>query len=758
MLAFLYPQSDWKAIAITAGILAAVAGVLVLLTKGSRRKRSRAWIRLDHFLPFLRKRRFPEGPPALLVRAAHRLLPSRFFFDPATGSEGTLRRWCRKIGPSVLAAPLRRLVQAVCFIVFLTLFFFVCWPYHAQPQKPGNVSAGWTFRELDQATGELRFTSEGAAGLMASDNLIYLSQGATSTSVRIVRMSSTEAVLRPEPALASEFLQDILIGVGQWSLHEVKPGPWPSHYADNLAEKEIVPADLFLIIDPLVSVSTAIASRSWVWSLVSAGMILLVCVLIPRGFCGYLCPLGSLIDLFDWAVGKRVTRLRVKGDGWWVHIKYYLLAAILMAALLGVLVSGFVSAIPVITRGLLFLGEPLQSGLARGWHLVPGFNLGHVLSIGLFLGVLALGLLRPRFWCKYVCPSGAVFSIGNLFRGTERKVESSCIQCNKCVTVCPFDAIKPDFTTWVTDCTLCQTCAGVCPSHSIKFVERWNVLDLKEENVPATGETKLGRRGFVSLATGTAASVVGGTGMAAATKVWGPDLNDSSAVLPVRPPGSVPEVEFLQMCIRCGECFKACPNNVLQAQGFEQGLAGLWTPAVKADWAGCESSCNACGEVCPTGAIRPLPMEEKKDVRMGLAIVNEVTCLPFAGREACQLCVDECVAAGYDAIEFTRVGTKADGDGNPIEGTGYLAPVVLADKCVGCGLCQTRCVSINVEEKQLLKESAIVVVAGEGKEDRFTHSSYRAWLEERSQRQKMATSVPPNRDQNVEEDDPFGDI
>ena len=89
-----------------------------------------------------------------------------------------------------------------------------------------------------------------------------------------------------------------------------------------------------------------------------------------------------------------------------------------------------------------------------------------------------------------------------------------------------------------------------------------------------------------------------------------------------------------------------------------------------ADWSGCASSCNACGQVCPTGAIRALPLKEKKVARMGLAIVNEQTCLPFADREACQLCVDECNAAGYEAIEFTRVGTNVDDEGNPIEGTG----------------------------------------------------------------------------------------
>ena len=183
------------------------------------------------------------------------------------------------------------------------------------------------------------------------------------------------------------------------------------------------------------------------------------------GFCGYLCPLGSLIDLFDWAVGRKVKRFRISGEGWWVHIKYYLLAATLIAALFEALLSGFVAAIPVITRGMLFLFEPLQSGMMRGWHLVPAFNSGHVFSLLLFFLVLCLGLFKPRFWCKYVCPSGAVFSLGNLFRVSERKVESSCIQCNKCVAICPFDAIKPDFTTRVTDCTLCQTCGGVCPSH-----------------------------------------------------------------------------------------------------------------------------------------------------------------------------------------------------------------------------------------------------------------------------------------------------
>ena len=167
-------------------------------------------MRLDLFLPFVKK-----------------------------SKSGAVRKWLSRLGPTWLSSPVRRGIQGVCFVAFLVLFFFVCWPYTARPQTA--------------------------------------------------------------------------------------PEGWPSHYADDLARKEKIAAEFFLVIDPLVSLSTALASRAWVWSLTSAGIILLVCVFIQRGFCGYLCPLGTLIDLFDWAIGSRVKRFRVGDNGWWVHIKYYLL-------------------------------------------------------------------------------------------------------------------------------------------------------------------------------------------------------------------------------------------------------------------------------------------------------------------------------------------------------------------------------------------------------------------------------------------------
>ncbi|MBI1310506.1 4Fe-4S binding protein [bacterium] len=701
-------------------------------------------MRADWFLPVLRtpKPNRLERPIGRLGRLARKLLPAVCFSDRGTKRFGLLRRLLKRLGPVWLSSPVRRVVQSVCFVLFLWQFFVTIWPYDAVPARN---SSGWIPAEFDLERRSVTLFSE-AGGVeqplpFAVGSTVYVRDD--SLDVDVAQPIAAFELTRAQPGevsldgsqLDEAVFVELSLSPGPWSLHETDPAAWPSHYADNLRRKEAVAGELFLIIDPLVSLSTSVASRAWVWSLSCAAIILAACVLVPRGFCGYLCPLGTLIDLFDWAIGKRVTRFRVSGDGWWVHIKYYLLLGILVAAFGGVLLSGMFSAIPVITRGLLFTLSPLQTGAATGWHQMPPMGVGHIVSLLLFFGVLSLGLLRPRFWCKYVCPSGAVFSLSNLFRATERKVETSCIHCNKCVEICPFDAIKPDFTTRTTDCTFCQTCGGVCPTHAIKFVDRWEVQGLKLENDPPTHETPLGRRGFLSASVGTASGIVGGLLASTATKAFGAKLA-AAGPRPIRPPGSVPEPQFLQMCIRCGECFQSCPSDVLQPLGFQQGLEGLWTPHVIADWAGCASSCNACGQVCPTGAIRALSLEEKQHARIGLAIINEGTCLPFHG-EACQLCVDECAAAGYDALEFVQVGTEVDAAGQPIEGTGTLAPLLLPDKCVGCGLCQTRCHAINVVARSLLDSSAIIIEAGNDHEDRLMSGSYRQLRQTEQQQTKL---------------------
>lgn len=518
---------------------------------------------------------------------------------------------------------------------------------------------------------------------------------------------------------------------------------WPygsSEYAESFAAKEVIEAEIFLVLDPLISISTAIAAKMWVWSLWYALAVLAVCLVLPRGFCAYVCPLGTFLDLLDWALPGKALRSRTRRYRSLANTRYYILTAVLASAVFGVMLSGFVAAIAVITRAMLFVVGSIQMGLMKGWYLVPPMNAGHWISIGLFVILIFLSFLEKRFWCQYLCPTGAVFSVANMFRLTKRKVRPECIECGKCEQVCSFGAIKSDYTTRELNCSFCQSCAGVCPVEAIEFTNRWN-----KEECRAEGETSkdilLSRRnviagiGTVAVGVGLPVALVRATG------------TDKSIV---RPPGTVPEDDFLRLCVRCGQCIKVCPNNVLQPVGVEHGFDLLWTPEVAADWSGCEPSCNNCGQVCPTGAIRALSLAEKQAARIGLAEVNKKTCIPYAGSGQCQLCVDECNAAGYNAIEFVRVGGEAADNGELIEGSGMLAPVVLEDKCVGCGLCQMRCMAINVKDKHILDKAAIQVVAGPGKEDRIIKGSY---IEMRNQR--MVHNKPD--EQSTEESQSEGD-
>lgn len=500
--------------------------------------------------------------------------------------------------------------------------------------------------------------------------------------------------------------------------------PYASEFtATTFADKQYYPAHAFLLIDPLVGFSTALAGKVLNWATLWWMLgILAFCVVIPRAFCGYFCPLGTLIDAFDWLVGRRFKKWHVPDNPtglskprWWIHTKYYVLTFVVVTSLFGVLTSGFFSAIPVLTRGLLYSFGRVQLGVMKGENQLAPVGPMFYVSLAMFAGVFLLSLKGRRFWCRYVCPSGAMLSVFNVFRVGERKVESSCINCNKCVEICPFDAIEEDFTTREADCTYCQTCGGVCPTDAIKFVTRWNTVELKVDGDPEVQPRPLSRRGFLTAgAVGAATSAV-----SRASEFVPLEVNKPR---PLRPPGSVPEPEFLDLCISCGECFKVCPGPVLHPAGLEHGLEGLWTPVAVPEHAGCHQDCNFCTQVCPTGAIQPLDLLVKRETHMGLAKVNTNTCLPFDGenREDCNLCYVECEQAGYHAIEMRPIELPVDREELEAEGftdfeidamSTIQAPFIDPEKCVGCGICTYRCHNTYVVQSDRLEESAIPVLA-----------------------------------------------
>lgn len=529
-------------------------------------------------------------------------------------------------------------------------------------------------------------------------------------------------------------IQTLGFGLYLWLFFYVS---WPYakiFSARVLSNKEWLPAEIFLWLDPLVGLSTSLADRWWNAALVGTAATLLVCVFFPRAFCGYVCPLGTSIDIFDRLIGRRLRVLRihvqqtaawprlgapaslpVQGTcslagknagaprrGWWVDLRYYLLAASLVGSLFGVLLPGLVAAIPVLTRGLLFTAGQLQLGLMKNWSMVPSATPGVYFSLVLLAGIFLLSLVGPRFWCRYVCPSGALASLPSLLGLRRRQVEARCIHCGQCLTVCPFDAIAPDFTTRTLECAGCQTCVGVCPEQAIHFIS--GTVAKKNPQKSSSVRPSVSRRQLM---------VAGVGGAVTALAVRAVPMKSSR---PLRPPGSVAEARFLDLCIRCEQCLKVCPGPVLQAAGLKFGLEALWTPVAVFEHAGCHQECNFCTQVCPTGAIQSLDLVTKRRTRIGLAILDPNSCLPHRGERDCQLCFDECNAAGYRAIEMRTVklpvGSIPEGTFSPDEieaMSSIIVPVVKADACIGCGLCEYRCHSANVRQKKRLARSAIVV-------------------------------------------------
>ncbi len=148
----------------------------------------------------------------------------------------------------------------------------------------------------------------------------------------------------------------------------------------------------------------------------------------------------------------------------------------------------------------------------------------------------------------------------------------------------------------------------------------------------------------------------------------------------LRPPGALPESQFKTVCARCGNCAKACPTNIIQASFDPDDLLGALTPQIHFHDSYCLPECTRCGSVCPSGAISQFTVDEKKRLVIGIAHIELSDCLLTHFKE-CDRCKTYCE---FDAIE---IRTSDDGF------TAY--PVVLKDRCVGCGACQIVC-PVNV--------------------------------------------------------------
>ncbi len=451
------------------------------------------------------------------------------------------------------------------------------------------------------------------------------------------------------------------------------------------------PVDAFLFSDPLLAVIHTLASRVVVPVLVSALIFMGLAFVMGRVFCSHVCPMGSLLDLSDhWIARRQRTKANREAFRRARKIKFILLLFFLGAALAGFNLLGFADPLVLLTRFAATLFYPvfvlLQDvgvGVARpvgewlGWldlaymEVIRPIFEGALATLALFLGFLLLGRLQPRFWCRHLCPLGAGLGWLGRFAPYRRRVNEACNGCNTCVRKCPTGAIhEKGLAVDRSECIVCLQCVRVCPEKAVRFG-----FGSRQPETDIAG-IRTGRRAVLG-------GLAGGLGVALGMRADLLHPTESFLPLPfrhqglIRPPGALPEPQFLTRCVRCGQCMRACLTNTLQPDWHRAGLEGLWAPHMNLRHAACEQTCNVCGQVCPTQAIRPLSHIEKQHAKVGTAIVLRDRCLPWSQDQRCLICDEQCP---YNAIVFHHDEQHQVG-----------LPVVNAAKCNGCGQCEDKC-------------------------------------------------------------------
>jgi polyferredoxin len=425
--------------------------------------------------------------------------------------------------------------------------------------------------------------------------------------------------------------------------------------------------NLLLQLDPLVGLGTILTTGTLYKGLLWGAATLALTMLIGRFFCGWICPFGTMHQAVAWLAHRKKStarKLELNSYHGGQSVKYYILLFFLGLGAFPILgkslMTGLLDPIPLVTRSVTLMLLPIADGPAR---LVSGAQRYYVESASIlvvFFAALAMNLYIPRFFCRFVCPTGALFGIFNRFAVLRiGKTHAHCTDCLRCEKSCE-GACHPAGNFRVSECVLCMNCLHDCKHGFITY----------GPSRSAGGEVEapdISRRGFVlSVAAGAAALPA-----IRLSNAMGENYDPSL----IRPPGSLPEQQFLERCIKCGQCMRVCPTNVIQPAGIQHGIESLWTPALnnRIGSSGCQYFCTSCGNICPTAAIRPLTMDEKHGtgdfadkgpIKLGTAFVDRGRCLPWAMGRPCIVCQENCPVSPKaiyttDVFETIRDGERA---------------------------------------------------------------------------------------------------
>ena len=429
-------------------------------------------------------------------------------------------------------------------------------------------------------------------------------------------------------------------------------------------------------------------------------VLLALTLIFGRVYCSVICPLGVMQDIISWIHGKTKKKNRFRfsyspAKNW---LRYGVLAVFVIALVAGLhslvaLVAPY-SAYGRIASNLLapvyqwgnnffaWIAERADSYAFYSTEVWIKSGATFAVAAVTFIVVAVLAWKHGRTWCNTICPVGSVLGFFSKFSLFAPVIDTEkCRNCGLCGKQCKASCIdtkehKIDYSR----CVACMDCINKCHSGAISY-KHCTKPTAKKETAGKEENVDNGRRAFMTTAAALTAT--------AALKAQKQKVDGGLAVIedkkiPERkrhivPAGALSAKNLAQHCTSCQLCVSACPNDVLRPS---TDLMRLMQPEMSYERGYCRPECTRCSNVCPTGAIRPITVEDKTAIQIGRAVWIKKNCLPAIDGTACNNCAHHCPTG---AIQM--VPSDPENEDSP------KIPAINEAKCIGCGACENLCPS-----------------------------------------------------------------
>lgn len=428
--------------------------------------------------------------------------------------------------------------------------------------------------------------------------------------------------------------------------------------------------------------------------------LLVMTLLIGRVYCSVICPLGVMQDVISYISGRRKKkkyRFSYSPEVKWLRYGVFLLFIIAMIAGIGSFVallapySSYGRIVNNLFEPIYRLGNNVLAYFAERFDSYAFYHVDvwiksiptFIVAAVTFIALAYLSWRNGRTYCNTVCPVGTLlgfFSRFSLFRITID--EKKCIECGLCSRRCKAACINGKaHTVDYSRCVACMDCIDTCTHGAISFSLRR--AKAKAAEMPETEEKKgavdSARRGFLTT---TAILTAGAALKAQEKKVDGglaviEDKQVPERTTKIVPPGAWSARDFAQHCTGCQLCVSACPNDVLRPSA---DMLTMLQPVMSYETGYCRPECTRCSNVCPTGAIKPITVEEKSSTRIGHAVWVKKNCIPLTDGVECGNCARHCPSGAIAMVPSDSTNPDS-----------VKIPVVNPERCIGCGACENLC-------------------------------------------------------------------